>query len=128
MENQEKEYKQKNPFTVPGEYFESLTERLMERVKKSDEKPKSEWVRVMRPYLGLAGVFVFAMLMLHWVLPGAFPSLEKEEDSIEEYWQSIVEEQSIEFDEDFNPTKDEIIEYLTQEMDASDFYWIAGKF
>ena len=102
---------------------------LMERVKEKQEGPKARWTRVMRPYLGMAGVFVFAMLMLHWVLPNAFPSVERPaEDPVEAYWNSLVEEQGIEFDDDFNPTEEEIIEYLTQEMDASDFYWIAGKF
>ena len=129
MEEEKKEYRQKNPFTVPTGYFETLNDRLMERVKEKQEGPKARWTRVMRPYLGMAGVFVFAMLMLHWVLPNAFPSVERPaEDPVEAYWNSLVEEQGIEFDDDFNPTEEEIIEYLTQEMDASDFYWIAGKF
>lgn len=129
MEKQENEYRQKNPFTVPAGYFESLNNRLMERVKEEKKTPTVKWTRVLRPYFGMAGVFAFAMLMLHWVLPGMFSSVEREEeDPVEAYWNSIVEEQDIEFDDDFNPTTDEIIEYLTQEMDASDFYWIAGKF
>ena len=129
MRNQEEEYNRKNPFTVPDGYFETLDERIMSRVKEEARPSREKWLRVMRPYLGMAGVFVFAMLMLHWVLPNAFPSVERPaEDPVEAYWNSLVEEQGIEFDDDFNPTEEEIIEYLTQEMDASDFYWIAGKF
>lgn len=129
MENRENEYGKKNPFTVPAGYFESLNDRLMARVREKRVKPKTDWLRVMRPYFGLTGVFVLAMVVLHWVLPSVFTAEKRgEADPVEAYWHSVVEEQDIEFDEDFNPTKDEIIEYLSQEMDASDFYWIAGKF
>ena len=129
MKQEEKEYQTNNPFTVPEGYFETLNDRLVEHVEESIHPPKATWVRVMRPYFGLAGVFVFAMLMLHWVLPQAFSEQPTEtSDPIEAYWQSVMNEQDLEFDEDFNPTKDEIIEYLTQEMDAFDFYWIAGKY
>lgn len=127
MRNQEEEYNRKNPFTVPDGYFETLDERIMSRVKKEARPSREKWLRVMRPYFGLAGVFVFAMLMVHWVLPQAFPVKEKQEvETVDFFWQTLVEGQDVEFDEDFNPTEEEIIEYLTQEMETSEFYWIAG--
>lgn len=127
MRNQEEEYNRRNPFTVPDGYFETLNERIMSRVKENSCPSREKWLRVMRPYFGLAGVFVFAMLMVHWVLPQVFPAANKQEpETVELFWQALVDGQEVEFDEDFNPTEEEIIEYLTQEMETSEFYWIAG--
>lgn len=121
------------PFRVPGGYFETLADRVMERVERERGGRKVTWRRALRPYVGLAAVFAGAMLVLHWVLPAAFPGRGVTEgarggDVLEAYWEEVVEEGDFEFDEDFDPSREEILEYLTEEMDLREFYWTAGRF
>ncbi|MDE5610846.1 MAG: hypothetical protein K2I90_02365 [Odoribacter sp.] len=114
MENFDDQYKKKNPFAVPDGYFDDLTERVMRRV---EEKKARKKVRFSRSYMGWAAVFVGALFVtqvLYAVIAGGEPA-ESVANGAERYI----------FDSHFNPTNDEIIEYLASEVD--NYEWmIAG--
>ncbi|MDE7374542.1 MAG: hypothetical protein K2M86_04355 [Odoribacter sp.] len=117
MENFDDKYKKKNPFTVPDGYFDDLTERVMRRV---EEKKTRKKVRFFRSYMGWAAVLVGALFVtqvLYTVITdrGAAESVAYGADG---------GEKNI-FDSHFNPTSDEIIEYLASEMDDCE-WMIAG--
>lgn len=121
MDNLDEKYKSKNPFTIPDRYFDSLGDRVMDRIKANEQPKKENWSRAFRPYLGLAALFAFAMIMVQLVLPywidenkmlvknapGETPVPQTEEEAV--------------FDADFNPSREEIIEYLVQETDVTEF-------
>lgn len=117
MENFDDKYKKKNPFAVPDGYFDDLTERVMRRV---EEKKSRKKVRFSRSYAGWAAVFVgalFVVQVLYTVTVGrqlrepAVYGVESGEKDI--------------FDSHFNPTSDEIIEYLASEEDGYE-WMLAG--
>ena len=92
MENFDDKYKKKNPFTVPEGYFDELTGRITGRIEKQKEVKKSSSLRGLKPYMGL-------------------PDIEGENAIVQE-----MEAEDI-FDSQFNPTNEEIIEYLASEVD-----------
>lgn len=123
MDNLDEKYKSKNPFTTPEGYFESLGDRVMSRVKEEDKPKRVSVLQTLKPYLGLAGLFVFAMLVVQFLLPRLVDEdrmLAKKVD--QEVVASPEEEENI-FDADFNPSREEIIEYLSQEADVTEFLY-----
>ena len=62
MDNFNKKYEKKNPFSVPDGYFEQLEDRLMEQVGKREKHRKEGIWLLVKPYLGLTGVFYLLYL------------------------------------------------------------------
>lgn len=118
MDNIDDKYKKKNPFTVPDGYFDGLTDQVMQRVEKQKEPRRSRFMQVMRPYMGVAAIFVLVLLIVQAVLPlvvdkgQLFPR-----DTVEQVMITPDEIEEDIFDSHFNPTSDEIIEYLASEVD-----------
>lgn len=118
MEDMNEKYREKNPFTVPDGYFDGLTERIMGLTEnKKDVRKPSLW-QVLRPYIGVAAMFVVIMGVMHIVVP---MTMESNRTSLNETvshgaWDETLLEDDI-FDSEFNPTSDEIIEYLATEID-----------
>ena len=100
MENFDDKYKKKNPFTVPEGYFDELTGRITGRIEKQKEVKKSSSL---------------ALMVVQILFPGAkntdLPDIEGENAIVQE-----MEAEDI-FDSQFNPTNEEIIEYLASEVD-----------
>lgn len=118
MDNFDNKYKKKNPFSVPEGYFEQLEDRLMECTESSGKSKNVKFLQVVKPYLGLAAVFIVALLVVQLVLPLVVDKhqvIVKQGDRIAQN-QELVEENI--FDSQFNPTNEEIIEYLSSEMDS----------
>lgn len=117
-------YRKKNPFTVPEGYFDTLEDQIINRIEKEKKPEKINFVRILKPYLGLAGIFVFALMVVNWILPRFIDNskmlLKKEEGTIVN--SSNEKEYEIELDADFNPTREEIIEYLAQKVDITEFF------
>jgi len=116
MDNFSDKYKEKkNPFSVPDGYFDDLTERVMQRI---EEKPqKVRFLTLVRPYLGLAAIFVLALVIAQVVLPGV---VDKKQILVKDRGQVVQFQETAEediFDSHFNPSNEEIIEYLTIEVD-----------
>ena len=118
MENMNEKYKEKNPFAVPDGYFDGLTERIMELTDNKKDVRKPRLLQVSRPYIGIAAMFVVMMGIMHVVVP---MTMERNQTaSGEAVAHSTLEDELLEediFDSEFNPTSDEIIEYLATEID-----------
>lgn len=115
MENFDDKYKKKNPFTVPEGYFDELTGRITGWIEKQKEVKKSSSLRGLKPYMGLVAIFFLALMVVQILFPGAkntdLPDIEGENAIVQE-----MEAEDI-FDSQFNPTNEEIIEYLASEVD-----------
>lgn len=118
MDNFDDKYKRKNPFTVPDGYFDGLTDRIVDRVEKQKETRKPRFMQVLRPYMGVAAIFVLALLVVQVVLPlaGNQEQLVRR-DSTEQLARTPEMTDTDIFDSQFNPTSEEIIEYLALEVD-----------
>ncbi len=126
MENFDDKYKKKNPFTVPDGYFDNLTERLMKRVGEEERAKKKSVMRFFPPFMGRVAVFVSGLVIVQLLYTVAIDrKLLKSGDLAEQvvYVPESMDEDI--FDSHFNPTNDEIIEYLVAETD--NYEWmIAG--
>ena len=108
MENMDNKYKKKIPFTVPEGYFDHLPDQIMNRIEK-ENKVK---YRTFLPYIRWVAVFVIGFVGV-WTFLG-MSSLQK----ISLFGINLREEkEEIIFDSQFNPTSDEIIEYLVSEVE-----------
>ena len=109
-------YVKKNPFTVPTGYFETLESEIMFNIKREKKTPV---LQMLKPYLGLVGVFIFAFMMIHKVLP----HFAKDGEILLEKEQHLVQKADHHpfFDADFNPTKEELVEYLAHEVNITEF-------
>lgn len=123
MDNLDEKYKSKNPFTIPEGYFESLGDRVMERVKEENKPKQVSVLRALKPYLGLAGLFVFAMLVVQFLLPRLVDEDRMLAKKVDPEVVAVPEEEENIFDADFNPSREEIIEYLSQEADVTEFLY-----
>lgn len=118
MDNFDDKYKKKNPFTVPDGYFDGLTDQIMQRVEKQKEPRRPRFLQVLRPYMGVAAIFILALMIVQAVMPlvvdkgQLFPR-----DTVEQVMMTPEEIEEDIFDSHFNPTSDEIIEYLASEVD-----------
>lgn len=126
MDNLDEKYKSKNPFTVPDGYFDTLEDRVVSRVQETSRE--MTLLRILRPYLGLAALFTFAMVIVQLALPGLADengtSLKK--GIQQEVMAAQTEDENI-FDPDFNPSREEIIEYLSQETDPLEFLYAENR-
>ena len=95
-------YEQKNPFSVPEGYFDSLEDRIMIRVRKEERSRRARLLRVFKPFMGWAALVAVVVLVMVTVLPARN--------------EGIAETQ---LDADFNPTTEEILEYLAGEVDLA---------
>ena len=118
MDNFNKKYEKKNPFSVPDGYFEQLEDRLMEQVGKREKHRKEGIWLLVKPYLGLTGVFLLALFVVQIILPAV---VDKHQMVIKQGGEVVqhleINEENV-FDARFNPTNEEIIEYLFSEMDS----------
>lgn len=121
MENFDDKYKKKNPYTVPEGYFESLDERIMHQMGQQEKRSRKRLVQ-WKPYLQVAAAFVIALLVVQFLMPAARDKgqgwLKGRENVVQA--QDTVEEDI--FDSQFNPTNEEIIEYLASEVDS--YEWL----
>lgn len=126
MENFDDKYKKKSPFTVPEGYFDKLTDRVVERVNQEKKPQKIRFIQIVKPYMGLAAIFLLALLVVQVIFPNFIDKnkmLLKEGETIEQTQQTATTDSEVIFDSHFNPTNEEIIEYLTTEVDSYDLIY-----
>ena len=117
MENFDDRYKRKNPFSVPERYFEQLDKRIERRIEVEKRPQKVPLVTLLKPYVGLVAIFLLALFVVQVVLPHVVDKdrmlapAGKEVTALQE---DKVE--TFEFDAGFNPTDEEILEYLSTEV------------
>ncbi|MDX9881348.1 MAG: hypothetical protein RBS73_04740 [Prolixibacteraceae bacterium] len=63
------------PFKVPETYFETLGERVQQRVSRQPVKPEKgrDVIRMLKPVLWLAAGFVMVFLLVHYPLKMSLP-------------------------------------------------------
>lgn len=122
MEEFNDKYKKKNPFSVPDGYFDTLNDKITERIKTGEKQPKVSLMQMLRPYMGLAAVFLIALFVVQVI----FPHFVDKKRMLAHTGQTeavtaVAKEDAgeLEFAPYFEPTNDEIIEYL--EMEVSDY-------
>lgn len=120
MKNREDNYKKKNPFTVPEGYFDELTERIVRRMEQKSASNKPGIVQLFKPYMGLAAISLLAFLLIRLLFAG-----ENQADATHPLNGEAIAEDV--FDSHFNPTNEEIIEYLSTEVDNYEFLY-AGNY
>ena len=124
MDNLDEKYKSKNPFTVPDRYFDTLGDRVMDRIKDEEGKTrKTSLFQTLNPYLGLAGLFVFVMIVVRLLIPNLANENRTRLKNGEQANLAAQTENETIFDSDFNPSREEIIEYLSQEADPIEFLY-----
>ena len=124
MENFDDKYKKKNPFSVPDGYFDHLTDQVIERVKEEKKPRRTNFVHILKPYIGLAAIFLLALFVVQIVLPRFIDNsrmLKKE--STEVVQEANDRKEDIELDSSFNPTSEEILEYLSTEVNSYDLIY-----
>lgn len=121
MDNSENKYEKKNPFSVPDGYFDHLEEQVMSRISGQEQPRKTPLFHMVKPYIGLAALFVIALVVVQVVLPLVVDPnkmLKRAENGVVMVKETIVTEPEAEdLNDSFNPTSDEIIEYLVSEVD-----------
>ena len=124
MDNLDEKYKSKNPFSVPDRYFDTLGDRVMDRIKVEEGKTReTSSFQTLKPYLGLAGLFAFAMIVIQLLVPNLVDENRMLSKNGEQANMTAQAEDENIFDADFNPSREEIIEYLSQETDPIEFLY-----
>lgn len=124
MENFDDKYKKKNPFSVPDGYFDHLTDNVIERIKEDKKPRRTGVVYMLKPYIGLAAIFLLALFVVQIVLPRFIDNsrmLKKE--SAEVVQEANDRKEDVELDSSFNPTSEEILEYLSTEVNSYDLIY-----
>ncbi len=117
MENFDDRYKRKNPFSVPERYFEQLDKRIEQRIEVEKRPQKVRLVTLLKPYVGLVAIFLLALFVVQVVLPHAVDKdrmLARDGQEVTALQENKAE--TFEFDAGFNPTDEEILEYLSTEV------------
>lgn len=122
MDNFDDKYKKKNPFSVPEGYFDGLTDRVMKRLEEPKQAPRMILRRSVRLGLSLAAIVTLVLLVLPAVVPRLAERAQLSWRSSENNAQMQEMDGDI-FDGQFNPTSDEIIEYLAMEVDGVEWLY-----
>ncbi|MGL5683209.1 MAG: hypothetical protein ACRDDZ_09200 [Marinifilaceae bacterium] len=103
--------KDKAPFSLPDNYFDTFTDQMMAHVE-TEEKIQSGFTFnfvALKPYLGLVGMFAIAVLFMQvimWTVPYFSPQ--------ESVYTATASAST------FNPSGDEIVDYLIYEMNSNE--------
>lgn len=118
MDDMDERYNKKNPFSVPPGYFEQLTDQVIDRVKKTEKPQKVRFMVLIRPYVGLAAIFLIALFVVQVILPHFIDERKmlKRENGETVVAQENVAADEVQLDSNFNPSSDEILEYLSTEV------------
>lgn len=119
MEKMDNTYKRKTPFSLPEGYLEGLTDRIVEKVKEEEKPERVKWFVLLKPYAGLAAIFVMALLIVQLVVPRFVDQSRMLQKGGTHTVTAQGEEEAkaeFEFGSEFNPTREEILDYLSAEV------------
>jgi len=134
----------KAPFTVPEDYFDNFTDHMMNKIQaetkngdvylsgNNDTKKerKSSLIRIIKPAFALVAMVGFAFFFVNII----FPLVVNDNDKIIGRNSTTFSRESntitasstgdsFQFDSDFNPTDEEIADYLSANVDdIEEFY------
>lgn len=117
MENFDDRYKRKNPFSVPEKYFDQLGKRIERRIEMEKKPQKVRLATLLKPYVGLVAIFLLALFVVQVVLPHV---VDKDRMLAHGNQELLAEKETaaetFEFGTGFDPTDEEILEYLSTEI------------
>lgn len=118
MEEFDDKYKKKNPFSVPEDYFDTLEKRITDRITSEEKPQKERFITMLKPYIGLVAIFLLAIFVVQVILPHVVnPDKMLKRDGEQVITTNEVVVETEELNAAFDPTSDEIIEYLALEVD-----------
>lgn len=118
------QFPKKNPFKVPENYFDSLSENIQERIEVEENPPKRELSPILKPYLWMAASVIGFVLILKMVLNITVdPQYKIQQVSMADTQQMNItnqipvslEENEMLWDNTIDATSDEIIDYLSEQ-------------
>ena len=110
--------KNDQPFKVPEDYFENLSDRVQEKII-TEENPNKRLIQVLKPYFWMAASVVGILFIAKIVLINSVPSdykiqqFSQTENTAVDTQSTSLDELNWFSDESSEPTSDEIIEYLS---------------
>jgi len=112
--------KNDQPFKVPEDYFENLSDRIQERIT-TEENPGKRLLQVFKPYLWMAASIIGVLFIAKIILTNSVPFEYKTQQFSQTEITSIdtqstttnPDELNWFSDENMEATSDEIIEYLS---------------
>ncbi|MBN2595928.1 MAG: hypothetical protein JXR82_03990 [Marinifilaceae bacterium] len=110
--------KNDQPFKVPVDYFENLSDRVQEKII-TEEHPNKRLLQVLKPYFWMAASVVGILFIAKIVLINSVPSdykiqqLSQTENTAVDTQSTSLDELNWFSDESSEATSDEIIEYLS---------------
>jgi len=110
--------KEKAPFRVPEGYFDNLADRIIENVEQDEEKEKVRILPLMKSFLWMAASFLFILTLGKLLVPYFVdPSQKLSSNMVAQNGvvDTVKEESTFDFTGDFEPSVEEIIEYLSEE-------------
>ncbi|GHV64049.1 hypothetical protein FACS1894199_01400 [Bacteroidia bacterium] len=121
MEHIDEKQEKRLPFAVPEGYFEGLENKIQEKIIQHQAPRKKRIMSLISPYLGLAAAFVLLFSLIQVMLP-LFVDTNNvwQEKTMETADVQVSEEDAVKLDLTFDPSSEEIYEYLAVEM--KDFY------
>lgn len=123
MDNFDDKYRKKNPFSIPQGYFDGLTDRVMNRLEEEPKKASRVTLeRVVRLGLSAAAIVSLGLLTIPWMMPRLAEQGQLSGSDSENAIQLLEMDEDI-FDSQFNPSSEEIIEYLAMEVDGIEWLY-----
>lgn len=112
--------KNDQPFKVPEDYFENLSDRVQERIAM-EENPNKKLLQILKPYFWMAASVIGIVLIAKIVLTTSVPSnykiqqISQIENTAIDTQNSSINLNELDWFSDDSPeaTSDEIIEYLS---------------
>ncbi|WP_461641684.1 hypothetical protein [Labilibaculum euxinus] len=110
--------KNDQPFKVPEDYFENLSDRVQEKII-TEENPNKRLIQVLKPYFWMAASVVGILFIAKIVLINSVPSdykiqqFSQTENTAVDTQSTSLDELNWFSDESSEATSDEIIEYLS---------------
>lgn len=108
-----------NPFKAPEGYFDSLTDRIMDKVEEEGRvKPATKVIRLLKPVLAMAASFTLIFMLIYFPVKTWGPNLasndnEQIDEQILDYYFFSDHEIAASFDDELEETyNDEVIEMV----------------
>ncbi len=104
--------KDKTPFKVPDGYFEDLANRVVKKVEHDEVKDNLKIMPMLKSFMWLVASFLFIFTLGRLIVPYFADPAEKLSSNIS---LNIETGSTFDFTDGFDPSVDDIIEYLSEE-------------
>lgn len=113
-----------NPFKVPENYFESISDEILERINIEEQPPKREIMPILKPYLYMVASIASVVLIIKLVLTisvdpqykiQTISQVDTPSVTIQNAIPNQYSEEDIILESSLDSSADDIIEYLSEE-------------